>query len=777
MAGYTSAPSPTPPRSPALPAAMTLPLAPSSPYMLISSARTGPTELSPLLAPQDSSGRSGSLASSARRSAAVGPNEAIVSALDVDGQTDDATPGLIGVPDPETLPPIRTSRTKPRFWALLPVIALIDVVIESYVGISVIAIRRSSLPDPSSHVAQSGFAKAWTTVKPTRTDQTVPLTVAVLGVCLMRSATIAVVGIGNKTDQLGLIVAGICTLSALVLVAAFNLLFQSGELHRHRAGDDTTPGHSSVIPSILQPSLALLTSAGLVFTVLEYILYVLVVGIRVPPGGGAAINRMQQTRLWKRGVREAQPQGDEEDWIMEVEGEEDRDGDENDDDGDPEQLPRSSSPSSGHYRGNINPRTASLEALRSLSSPPMSSGIRDHSRTPSTLSPVGSYGATSQNVYEADSQSSSHKLSSRHSRPGATSRSSSHSRTTRQGEQIALRAPSPTGPSRAQDGFDHRIDLERNQHGDAAAEEDLDDDDDPNEIMDIPLPSSTSRDLSRFRLALSIADEPERRRSRTLSAMSRSPSSAGRRAPLPGDSDEDGDRALEQARNDKRTSGIRPSSTMEDASGSRGLAVAESPTPRRRQDPMYTASGHDAPSTDLSSAGRRKKQKGKATPHDTSLPLDDDDASVPIARDRRSGKNSRSTATRPARAEPAAMLASLSSSPLGTRGPPLRPAGSTTSGGPKRSVTASAVPTGSSTSGTSSSMAAAVRAGGRRLRSALSLHNNTTSSGLDTAGHLGDGSSPLSRGDSSTPGRKLFGGNRRRSGGEQAGSSSQHFVD
>lgn len=386
---------------------------------------------------------------------------------------------------------LRRRRSRPRFWYLLPLIAFIDIAVELAVGAPLIAhLRDHGRGTPGGgHSPGHGHPKG----SPWESGRAVSLVATILGVALMRATTISVVGIGNKTDQLGLIIAGVCALSALVLVSVFNLLFQSGVLLR-RSDDQIL--HTTMIFAAQwwTPSLTLLTSIGLVFTVFEYVLYVLVVGIRVPPGGGG-IGRMQQVRRWKRGLREtaaAQEEGDERDWIV---------------------------------------------AITETDRPPVSRGASSNTRK--SRSRQGSVRGSSSKNSSAVSRLSEVAQISR----ATFGRVASHDDAEGRRQSVS----GSEGGSEADDGerrvsedeYEERTrgeeeqeqdrDLEANVDADAGVgadgdalseEEEAREDHDPNDIMDIPLPSSSSRDASRFRLALSMADEPERRRSRTSSVFS-----------------------------------------------------------------------------------------------------------------------------------------------------------------------------------------------------------------------------------------------------------------
>lgn len=786
----TTASAATPPHSPSLAAERDTPLAPGSPYLLTSAAGTQATEQSPMLASEPS------LTSTLNADPSTGSSSCHPLASLAEGYADtremvtQSASLLTSCSSPHDIAPahesnlivaprIRTSHSRPRFWALLPLLALLDVASENYVGISVMLAAQSS--------SAQDYLVGGTAKQSRKPDQKILLCVAILGICLMRSATIAVVGISNKTDQLGLVVAAVCAISALVLVAVFNLLFQSGNLYKHQDSISPLWNVEDVLGHVSKPSLALLTSIGLVFTLLEYVMYVLVVGIRVPPGGGVAISTMQHVRQWKRGIRSAQPRGEEDEhWVIEVEAEDggcagpSALGSEHTKTGagTPERM---SSAGSSRIRSS----EADLSAL---------DGSRRLSRSAISGSLMGSYGATTQYVDGTGPPSFNSIAPWLRSTSHADSRGSSvQGRRSRQDEShLAIADPDTTSML---DDLHFNRDVERNPdirdaallgesstgiggERDGHSANDYDDDDDPNEIKDIPFPSSTSRDLSRFRLALSIADEPERRRSRTLSAMSRSPSSAGKKQ-LRGGSDE------EQSEQDVPPYEASLSRAIEnsDASAIRRHTASSSTTYREfpSQQPHRQQS---VPMAAIASTRNKLvefKKPGKSRDHPEVFGAAK--GSLMDAASKRWDGPERENASRSARATPAAMLASLPTSPMGIRGPPessakAEPLGQGPGMGGQRSLAISSVTSSSASTSrqhtssgpgrSSTAMAAVVRAGDRRLRYPLSLSNNTTSPGL---GIMNSGSQTTLRESGVTTSRRLFGGRT------QSDSRSQRLID
>lgn len=718
--------------------------------MLVNTYKTGPTESTPLLLSQAGASSQAALGSPGVSGTQPGSLARAATAAKPAYEHDGVAEASASPPNP------RLRRSRPRFWFLLPLVALVDVLIEGYVGIAFLVLVRNRTPGSAPG---SGHH---TKPKNSRPDQDFSMAIAILGVCLMRSATISVVGIGNKTDQLGLIVAGICAISALVLVAVLNLLFQSGTIRKHGFGQANAARLDTSLP---QPSLTLLTSLGLIFTVIEYLLYILVVGIRVPPGEGPAISRMRQVRQWKRGVRDAQPQGDEEDhWITEVEGEEDfRRSLES-----PTREARSSHTIDvNSMRGNRSHGSTDALSVSPSPSPRLtpSSHVRPEDVAALSSQPA-SYGSTG-----------SHRLASRQlSRKSSKLSSQTKARNDSSGSGGGQESHNLVS------GDPEALNELRDDNDDDDNDDDDDGDNDPNEIMDIPMPSSTSRDASRFRLALSIADEPERRRSRTLSMLSakRSPGAASRTVQL---EDEPTEGFYEDEVPISQRYEIASGQLTKNPRGSGAplLEPTRSSSSSQRSEASQQRLRSTAAADEVPISRTRKASKSRAQ----------ESAAVPaVSNKRRRGVQEDSTASE-SLAVPgsdskssAAMLATLSTSPLGTRGiatssqgdrGPLRVPSAGEGAGRKLSSHLSGGGGGGDENGagTSGQVAAAVRASGKKLRNAFLLRNDSTRSGLMSSG--GGGKSAGSS-------RKLFGGgagnsSNSNSNTQERGKRSQRLVD
>ncbi|PWN50595.1 hypothetical protein IE53DRAFT_387085 [Violaceomyces palustris] len=173
------------------------------------------------------------------------------------------------------------SNPPPRFQLLLPIIALIDASASILLGSLIIRHETSSEPD--SH-------------------QRIRLALSVMGCAMLRSSTFAVVGFSKTIRDMGILVAAICLLSSLFLVSVANLLFQA----RGTLSPPPSPLHQ-VAPTYHQrrplhpePTFPILIGSQLAFTLLEWVSYIAVVGVKVPPGGNPI-----KARRWHRSLKDA----------------------------------------------------------------------------------------------------------------------------------------------------------------------------------------------------------------------------------------------------------------------------------------------------------------------------------------------------------------------------------------------------------------------------------------------------------------------------------------
>ncbi|GAC97122.1 hypothetical protein PHSY_004707 [Pseudozyma hubeiensis SY62] len=216
--------------------------------------------------------------------------------------------------EPETIPGEvpRSSSSRPRLFFLLPLVAALDVATALTLGILVLT-QLSRHDEPAMRImskvshhdplltlssldpenSKSGNA-AWERRK---------IVVLVMAFSVARACAYAIVGFSKRIRQLGVTVAAISILSTLFYVSVANLLFQA----RPKPGVLDTPNlsWSSIFASDtwrwpdafrhFEPTMPILVGAQMAFTLLEWILYIAIVGVKVPPGGNPV-----QAKRWAR---------------------------------------------------------------------------------------------------------------------------------------------------------------------------------------------------------------------------------------------------------------------------------------------------------------------------------------------------------------------------------------------------------------------------------------------------------------------------------------------
>lgn len=127
----------------------------------------------------------------------------------------------------------------------------------------------------------------------------------VVAFSLARACAFAIVGISKRVRQLGVTVAAISIISALFYVSVANLLFQA------RPKPDTLGTPAFVWSSLFapdewrwpdafrhfEPTMPILVGAQMAFTLVEWILYIAVVGVKMPPGGNPV-----EAKRWARNL-------------------------------------------------------------------------------------------------------------------------------------------------------------------------------------------------------------------------------------------------------------------------------------------------------------------------------------------------------------------------------------------------------------------------------------------------------------------------------------------
>ncbi|KDN37591.1 hypothetical protein K437DRAFT_259734 [Tilletiaria anomala UBC 951] len=403
---------------------------------------------------------------------------------------------------------------QPRFYFVLPTLAALDILLTVVIGFTIIEQERKP------RGGDTGDANS----------QRVKLVSALIACAILRDSVIAIIGFSRSIAKLGITVAAICLMSMLFIISILNLLFQvPGE------NDDPTPlsatspiciqaaanAHPMVVrtctaPSLSsaagrlastvglvdwtlsysqKPSLALLCSIQLFATFAQWISYVAVVGIRVPPGGNPV-----RAQRWMQALA----QGEIDTSRLRETSVYDLDVDfEDDDDTDPEAQTGLLRNEEEAQEGDIDDGSGRDEDADASEGDEegveegegATHAVRSHPRLPGAQQP--DRGAT-------PSQSPSSRLrkplsaSSLRFQSQALLYASSPSASTPLLARVPLMAPRP---GRLGD---------RHPEG-AGEDEDEDTDVDPNDIVDITSDRHLSRQFSRARLAL--AADPERYRS------------------------------------------------------------------------------------------------------------------------------------------------------------------------------------------------------------------------------------------------------------------------
>jgi hypothetical protein len=196
-------------------------------------------------------------------------------------------------------------RLRPRFYFLLPLVAVLDIALAIVLGVLVLRqeARRRSHPDNAAQLDDA----AWERRK---------IVVAVVVFSVARAAAYAIVGISRRIRQLGVTVAAMSILSTLFYVSVANLLFQArpkpdvpdaGLLSWSAMPILAHPWHWPEAFRHFVPTMPILVDSQQALTLFEWILYIAVVGVKVPPGGNPITAKRWQRNLaqdpdFQRGV-------------------------------------------------------------------------------------------------------------------------------------------------------------------------------------------------------------------------------------------------------------------------------------------------------------------------------------------------------------------------------------------------------------------------------------------------------------------------------------------
>ncbi len=422
---------------------------------------------------------------------------------------------------PDVVDPYRGAR--PRLFWLLPLVAALDIALSITLGVLVLRQEAShhdadttppiSNPDPphdpillSSNAPTSPRLDdaAWERRK---------VLLFVLVFSLARALSYLIVGISIRIRQLGVTVAATSILSTLFYVSVANLLFQARP-KPDVFGSLLFFSHSwSDAFRHLEPTMPVLVGTELGMTLLEWVLYIAVVGVRVPPGGS-----LVKGRRWARGLAEDEgyQRGVDAHSLYPSDGEEGEEDEHADDHLD-------------SHQDDGSPRADDVEQARSLLASPISpvprragSADRDASNQPllgaSPITPRG-YGSTlttapPSRTPQTPSRSHSHAASA-HTQGSVRSNRSARN----QGMSRSASARSgiySSSPNAAELG-NSALTPSDDDEDEEAQEEDAEGSD-PDDIIDITPNRAVARKEARLRLARAAL--PERRASgSTLSTL------------------------------------------------------------------------------------------------------------------------------------------------------------------------------------------------------------------------------------------------------------------
>lgn len=182
-------------------------------------------------------------------------------------------------------------RRRPRCSILLPLLALIDGVVTLLLGTFVYR------QEVHNHASGSQIP---TTSAPrhaaSRERQKIIL--IVIAFSIARACAYAIVGFSKKIHQQGVTIAAISILSTLFYVSIANMLFQARSKHTaHSPVDDLSKWHWVDSFRHVHPTMSILLGIELVFTLLEWVVYIAVVGVKIPPGSNPV-----RAKRWARSL-------------------------------------------------------------------------------------------------------------------------------------------------------------------------------------------------------------------------------------------------------------------------------------------------------------------------------------------------------------------------------------------------------------------------------------------------------------------------------------------
>ncbi|PWY99106.1 hypothetical protein BCV70DRAFT_163219 [Testicularia cyperi] len=211
-------------------------------------------------------------------------------------------------------------RRRPRLFMLLPLLALIDVAVSVALSVLIMQQELRHRRHELSGTAPTTFNFALPSLLQRSNDnhpiedpreaaslERTKILLAVMAFSFARTCAYAIVGFSKRIREQGVTVAAISIMSTLFYVSVANLLFQA------RSKPDTSPPNlmfyshhvqsSSQWPwpydSVrhFQPTMPILISIEIAFTLLEWIVYIAVVGVKIPPGGNPV-----KAKRWARNL-------------------------------------------------------------------------------------------------------------------------------------------------------------------------------------------------------------------------------------------------------------------------------------------------------------------------------------------------------------------------------------------------------------------------------------------------------------------------------------------
>ncbi|SPO21740.1 uncharacterized protein UTRI_01226_B [Ustilago trichophora] len=433
------------------------------------------------------------------------------------------------VPD-ELEPEYRSSR--PRLFFLLPLVAALDIALAVTLGILVLN-QEAKHDEPDTNLPPGGDSPSHDPIMYSSTTTPFPnadvddaawerrrIVLAVIAFSIARASAYAMVGISKRIRQLGVTVAAVSILSTLFYVSVANLLFQArpkpdiiGQTLMQSWWSGLTltltpeKWHWPDAFKHIEPTMPILVGAQMAFTLFEWILYIAVVGVKIPPGGNPV-----EAKRWARGL------ADDPDYQRGVDAHSLYPSDGEEEEEEEEEI-------AGSHRSiqNADTQEDDLEQARTLLASPISNLSRkDADGNDASDRPLLGTGPSTPRGYGSTLQTAPR-----------TPQGPSHAHTHSHGSVRSTRSPAAAGMSRsasARSGMYSRSPGAAELAAGQVIEDDHDDEDDeegdeedaegsdPDDIIDITPNRAVARKEARLRLARAAL--PERRASGgTLSTL------------------------------------------------------------------------------------------------------------------------------------------------------------------------------------------------------------------------------------------------------------------